>query len=242
LLVVLLPAVLVGAWRHRRDPAFTPWLIYTPTLILFAAVVSAVHVPYGTFIHSAVALLPHAYLLALLGLAVIVHWVAARRPSWDASRATRVFSAMLVGVCLFVSGMSTVMALQDWQHERDSRLAILDALEAYAEPGDVVMSPDAGAYRYYGGWPGIVTPEDPLPVVEDALRRYGVRWLALERAHMVRSLAPVLAGEVDPVWLSEPLVVTPPPADLDLDADSDPMPGAALYAVCLTPDDARCQA
>ena len=60
------------------------------------------------------------------------------------------------------------------------------------------MSPDAGAYRYYGGWRGIVTPDDPLPVIEEALRRYGVRWLALERAHMVHALGPVLAGDVGP--------------------------------------------
>jgi 4-amino-4-deoxy-L-arabinose transferase-like glycosyltransferase len=240
LLVVLVPLLLVGTWRHRRDPAFIPWVTYGIVLIGFSAIVSAVHVPYGTFLHSAVALLPHAYLLTMLGLAILVRWVAERRPSWDATRATRVFSIMLVAVFLAVSIVGTIITVRGWQAERESRVAILDALATHAEPGDIVMSPDAGAYRYFGGWPGIVTPEDPLPVIEEAARRYGVRWLALERAHMVTALGPVLAGTTHPDWLSDALVVTAPPADADDDPVGRTTPGAALYAVCLTADDTRC--
>ena len=38
------------------------------------------------------------------------------------------------------------------------------------------------------GAPGIVTPDDPLPVIEEALRRYDIRWLVLERDHLVPAL------------------------------------------------------
>ena len=81
---------LVGAWQRRRDPAFTPWLVYALTLFLFSAALSAVHVPYGTFIHSAVALVPHAYLLALVGMArrSWTGWPAGGRPG-ARPRATR---------------------------------------------------------------------------------------------------------------------------------------------------------
>ena len=61
-----------------------------------------------------------------------------------------------------------------------------------------------------------ITPDDPLPVVEEAARRYGVRWLALEAEHIVTSLVPVLTGEVRPEWLSEPVLVVP--ADVAADA------------------------
>ena len=53
---------------------------------------------------------------------------------------------------------------------RGARTDILATLAAVADPADVLMSPDAGAYRYLGGWSGIVTPDDRLAVVEDALR------------------------------------------------------------------------
>jgi hypothetical protein len=69
--------------------------------------------------------------------------------------------------------------------------------------------------------------------VEDVARRYDIRWLILERAFMTQALRPVFLGEERPEWLSAPLVTVTSPTDpTQVDA--------ALYAVCLTPDDSRC--
>jgi 4-amino-4-deoxy-L-arabinose transferase-like glycosyltransferase len=244
LLILLVPALLVGLWRRRRDQAFGPWLVYAVVLFAFSALVSAVHVPYGTFIHSAVALVPHAYLLSMVGIAAIVGWVAARRPSWDAATATRNLSVMVVLVVLVVSSVATVMTVRTWQREQAARQGILAALAQQASIGDVVMSPDAGAYRYHGGWPGIVTPDDPLPVVEETLRRYGARWLVLERDHLTAGLRPILAGEERPAWLSAPIASVPGQTSADGETETSPddaLPAAALYAVCLEAGDDRCR-
>ena len=88
---VLLPFMLIGAWAKRRSVDFGPFFAYAAILFAFSALVSAVHVPGGTFIHSAVALAPHGYLLALEGVAVAVAWMAARRRRWDRETATRMF-------------------------------------------------------------------------------------------------------------------------------------------------------
>jgi hypothetical protein len=136
-----------------------------------------------------------------------------------------------------------------WRAERDVRVAVAAGL-ADAPPTDRLMSPDSGAYRYFAGRAGIVTPDDPLPVVEQALRAYDIRWLVLERDHVTEALAPVLTGRERPVWLSEPVLVIPATesdariASLpDASApgnDTRRAPRAALYAVCLEPADARC--
>jgi 4-amino-4-deoxy-L-arabinose transferase-like glycosyltransferase len=241
LLVLLVPLLAIGGWVNRRSPDFIPWFIYAVALFIFTALVSAVHVPFGTFLHSAVALVPHAYLLALLGLAVVVRAIASRRSSWDADRATRNFSLMLVAVVFMASVIATFNTIESWTKERDARTEVLATLEAVAAPGDLVMSPDAGAYRYQGGWAGIVTPDDPLPVVEEALRRYGVRWLALEGAHLTSGLIPVLDPQTRPDWLSEPLVVVPPEPLDETSAEPAPAwPRSVLFAVCLMPGDERC--
>jgi hypothetical protein len=241
LLGFLAPFTLIGGWLSRRDRNFIPWIVYAITLFAFSALLFAVHVPYGTFLHSAVALLPHAYLAALLGIAAVVRWVARRRPSWDAPRATRVFTAMVVGVVLVGSVVGTWITLRAWRSEHDLREQLLTGL-ATAPPSDRLMSPDSGAYSYLGGRSGIVTPDDPLPIVEAALREYDIRRLILERDHITSSLLPLLAGTDRPIWLSAPVMSVPgaPPAASTDGSTSSPLPLAALYAVCLAPGDSRC--
>jgi 4-amino-4-deoxy-L-arabinose transferase-like glycosyltransferase len=232
LLIFLVPFLVLGIWWQRRELAWRPWMIYAATLFLSSGLLFAVHVPNGTFLHSAVALIPYTYLLTLLGIGGVVAAVARRRPSWDPVRATRVFSLMAVSVVLIMGLVSTLMTARSWRDYRDMSLSVAAPL-ASAGPDDRIMSPDAGGFRYLTGHPGIVTPEDPLPVVEDALRLYGIRWLILERDYSTLALGPVLEGKVRPDWLSAPVIVVPDPQDPS-------HAKAALYAVCLAPDDDRC--
>jgi hypothetical protein len=94
------------------------------------------------------------------------------------------------------------------------------------------MSANPGAYRYHAGLRGIVTPMDPLPIVEQAARRYGVRWLILERRHIVPSLISIYQGSERPTWLSPVAVVSV--------AGGDRAPDAVLVATCVDPGDTRC--
>ena len=208
LLLFLVPFLLVGAWVRRRETSFRPWMVYAVTLFLFSGVLFAVHVPNGTLLHSAVALVPHAYLLVVSGIASVVAWTARRRPGWDAPRATRVFTVMAVGVVLAVAAVGMTLTTRRWRDATEVARAVSAPLVAVPDT-DVLMTPDAGGFRYLTGHPGIVTPEDPLAVVEEVLRRYGVRWLVLEKAFSTVALAPVLAGDVRPAWLSAPMATVP---------------------------------
>lgn len=247
LVAVLAPFAIIGGWVRRRDPSFGPYFVYGGLLLALSALLFAVHVPHGTFIHSAVALLPHTYLLAAIGIAGATGWVAQRRTAWDAGQATRFFTVGAVAITLVVGSIQTVGTLSRWTRERSLRSELLPALSA-APSAETLMSPDAGAYRYHAGRRGIVTPDDPLPVIEEAMRAYDVRWLVLERDHMVPALAPVLTGETRPAWLSAPLVSVSTDAEALAAEAAEPtaaaaaadLPAIALYAVCLSPTDDRC--
>jgi hypothetical protein len=242
LMIFLTPLLLIGLWQVRRRPAFAPWIAYGTALFAFNALLFAVHVPWGTFLHSAVGLVPHAYLAVVVGIGAVVKWIARRRPHWDPPRATRNFTAMIVVVAaVFTAAAAWRIGAGTWGGEQQMRAPIVAAL-ANAPAGDRLMSPDPGAYRYLAGRSGIITPNDPLPVVESALRAYEVRWLVLERDTVLPSLEPLLRGTDEPAWLSKPLVTVPAPARPGeaADAAAARLPLAALYAVCLDAGDTRC--
>lgn len=233
LVTVLTPFALIGAWTRRRDPWFVPALVYAAVLFAASGLVFAIHVPYGTFIHSAVALLPHTFVLVIVGIGAAVRWVAARRP-WDAPVATTAFAYGAVAAALVGAVFQSTITIGDWSAARTTDSHLAAALVQAAAPNDVVMSGDSGAYAYLTGHPGVISPNDDLTTIETTARDYNVRWLVLEAGSIVPSLVPVLQDDVRPTWLSSPIAVS---------TDYVPIgapPQGALYAVCLAPDDMRC--
>jgi hypothetical protein len=228
--VVLVPFMLVGSWTRRRSVDFGPFLAYAVLLFGFSALVSAVHVPGGTFIHSAIALAPHAYVLALEGIGVAVAWVGERR-RWDIAAATRLFTAVLVGICLVVAVTGSLAVQAGWSTYRDTFRAEAAALDAAgAAATDRVMSIDASGTRYWTGHPGVVLVNDPLTTIESVARAYDIRWLVVRRRDSVASAGPVLDGQERPAWLGA-AILREGPAD---------RPDLVVMPVCTAAGDPRC--
>jgi hypothetical protein len=211
--IVLAPFVVVGAWRRRRSVDFGPFFTYAALLFGFSALVSAVHVPGGTFIHSAVALAPHSYVLAVEGIGATVAWIGRRRTGWDPLPATRLATVGLVGVVLLGSVTSVSVVHAGWAAGRDQLLAVGDALDAAGAPEAArVMSIDAAATRYWTGRPGVVLVNDPLETIAEVAHAYDVDWLVLDRG-AVDTTTPVLDGE-RPEWVGEPILEDGDPVEL----------------------------
>jgi hypothetical protein len=224
--LVLIPPMLIGAWNRRRDAWFGPYLLYAIVLFLFSGIVSAVHVPGGTFIHSAVALAPHGYVLGLWGIVVAIGWLAKRRPTWNADQAGRIFVSAAVGfgILAAVGGSSAVHAT--WAAKADRMHAVAGALDAaHAPADDRLLSIDASGYKYWTGRGGVVLVNDPLDTVLHVAEAYDTRWLILERDDSVPAAAQILIDGNRPAWVGAPIL-----------ARED----VSLYPVCTRPDDARC--
>jgi hypothetical protein len=241
--VLLVPFMAIGGWQRRRSTWFGPFLAYTAVLFGFSAIVSAVHVPGGTFIHSAVALVPHASVLALEGIAAAVGWVAARRRGWRVEQATRVFVTAAVAFAVVVAAWSSLSVHATWAASASRFRAAGAALDAAgAAPDERVMAIDASGVKYWTGHSGVVLVNDPLPTIQEVARAYDIRWLLLERDDAVPSVAPILDGQSRPAWIGVPIWVrrANDPAAIG-PAGSAPAPiGAALYPVCSAAGDARC--
>lgn len=212
---VLAPFMVIGGWARRRSLDFGPFLIYAALLFAFSTLVSAVHVPGGTFIHSAVALAPHSYVLALEGITLAVAWVAARRHTWSAEAATTAFTgaALVFAAGAAVVGSAFVHGV--WDQSRDKFLRVAAALDsAGAATSDRVMSIDAAGTKYWTGRGGVVLVNDPAAVVRDVARAYDIRWLVLDRDDSVDAMAPVLDGTAHPTWLGSPVLTEGSPLRL----------------------------
>ena len=231
--VVLVVPLAIGAWSRRRSVWFGPWFVYGTILFTFSGLISAVHVPGGTFIHSAVALVPHAFILILEGVGLAVGWVSARRRAWNRETATRVFTSVTVGAGALLAIVVVLGVHGSWSQKRADRTEIAEALAVVADPGARVMSIDASGMKYASGFGGVVSPNDPLATILDVAIAYRTEWLVLERDSIVKALAPVLTGSARPPWIGSPILTIP--------ATEGGAPRAALYPICLSPSDARCR-
>jgi hypothetical protein len=241
--VLLAPFVLWAVWLRRSSVDYRPFFVYACLLFGAAGLLFAVHVPYGTFLHSAVALIPYTYILGLDGVAAVVTWLTPRRKGWTKDRAVRMFLAAAVGTVLLNAAVFAYLANRSWNYDRDLRLAAGAALTDHgAAPSDLLLSADPGGYEYFTGHGGVVTPYDSLDVIHQVAADYGTRWLVLERNHIVPAMVPVLEGKSRPDWIGPPVFEVPYAGDPSGDPDQDAAPALALYPICLSAGDPRCAA
>jgi hypothetical protein len=239
--VILVPLMLVGGWLRRRSPDFSPVFVYAGILFAFNALVFAVHVPGGTFIHSAIGLAPHTYVLVMEGLAVSVGWVAARRRGWDVEQATRIFSGATVAFAVVAGAAASLTTHAVWASRIADHQFAAAALDAAGAPlTDRVMSIDASGTRYWSGRGGVVLVNDPLPTIEQVARAYQIRWLILERSDAVPAVAPIMDGAPRPAWIGPPVASRPAVTASGSVALASGAVDLAVYPVCVAPDDTRC--
>ena len=233
--IVLIPFILVGAVGRLGSRDFTPWFVYTAVVFLMATFVYPLHVRGGAFIHSAIGLAPHAAILAMEGVLILVRWMAARRRGWNERVAGSVFAW---GIVVLVAATAVVFGRPvqtGWDQSRQPRLALAAELDRLGVPADDrILTIDAAGMKYFTGRPAIVTPNDPIETIEAVARAYGTRWLVIERDDAAAALGPVLLGELDPAWIGDPVFEVP--------SASGGAPRLALYPVCTTEADTRCGA
>jgi hypothetical protein len=232
--IVLVPFMAIGAWRHRHTVDFQPWMLYAVIVFLAAAIIYPVHVPGGAFIHSAIGLSGHAYLLAMEGVLAAVGWMAARRPRWNAGQAGAVFITAVVAFVLALVPVYAGGVQQTWDETRQPRIALAGALDRLGVGMDErILSIDAAGIKYWTGRGGMVTPDDPMDTIEAVARAYHPRWLVVEKNDAAAAFGPMLEGTIPrPTWIGEPAFVVP--------ATNGRLPALTLFPVCTEPGDDRC--
>ena len=239
--VVLVPFVVVGAWSRRRSVDFGPFFLYAGLLFGASALLFAVHVPYGTFLHSAVALVPFTFILGMEGVVIVVTWIARHRRGWEEERAARMFLIAAVGTLVLNAAAFGLLVNKSWNSERDALISAGQAIDAAGgRTSDLVLSADPGGIEYFTGRGGVMTPDDSLDVIHRVATAYGVRWLVLQRSQIVAAMAPVLESKGRPAWIGPQIYALPYDGPKTGDSVADAAPAMAVYPVCTTTSDTRC--
>lgn len=233
LLFALAPFALAGLRRLWRKPALRPLYVYAGLFLTWSVLVAAPHLASGNFLHSATALLPLMDAGVGLGLVVLLAKLGRRFKSWPIGRTlSRLAAALILSALIGTTGF-TFAVLANWSGYRQVRVNVVGWLEANAPEGAIVMSSDPGSiWSLDPKYPGIQSPTSDLAIIEAALSRYHVRYLLLEKQHIVPTLLPLLDGQLHPDWLSEPLFSVPDPADTGASAR---VPLYAIYGVLTDP-------
>jgi hypothetical protein len=170
-----------GLIAFRRRPDLAPFTVYFVALFVLMGAAFTFHAPQGAWYHSAPAWLGFAYPVALAGIAPTFGrlgrwWRFLGRPQ------THRFLAGVGLVAAVVLSVTGSMSLYEgWVSTRERHE---DAASFFLDRGltdDVVMYRDAAALHLLSGNPAIAIPYDPYPVIEEAARAYGARWLVISR-------------------------------------------------------------
>ncbi len=199
----LAPVALIGLWqlRHRRE--YVPFYVYAATLYLAMTLVFTFPSTHASMLHSTGALLPFLFVAAVPGIDTAVGWIAARRHTWHAPTAKRVFriglTAVLVTISLFEYSRAVFLSLNPvaiephWNRANTGYLAVEAWLADNGAADGPVMVVDPPAYYYFTHRPAIVTPNEDIDGIVAVAERYGADYLVLEYDH-VASLEPLYQG------------------------------------------------
>jgi hypothetical protein len=192
-LVFLLPLVLVGFYRLRRERTVMLTAVYLAAAFAVHTFAFTFPGPRGGFFHASAAALPVLFAAAAEGLDASVAWLGRYR-RWNRQQARCVFSAAAVLGAVALSGYAAWGRWRAWWNADEPYVQLGGWLAQRGEGGVPVMVANPPAFWYYTRLPAIAVPNNGPEETVAVARRYGARYVILD-ANRPQPLAALYAGE-----------------------------------------------
>jgi hypothetical protein len=185
--IFLLPLVIIGCWRWRRDIRVKTGVIAWALTFVAMTFIFPFQGSRGGMFHSGAAIQPLFWAVAPSGLEALVGWVGRLR-RWNISQAQRFFQAGLILLSLLLTGMLTcrrVVGENFSEFAWNAPYIHYTQLERFittlgASPGDIVMVNNSPGYFAANGRPAISIPYGDVDTLLETASRYRGRYLLLE--------------------------------------------------------------
>jgi hypothetical protein len=190
--IFLTPLILLGLWHSRSDSRI-PLGVFAWFLTLIMMTFVFPHAGWrGGFFHSGAAVQPLFWAVAPFGLDIFVNWgVRVRR--WHPIQARTVFRSGLLGLAI----MLAVLVVQKrviggdianpvWDQGVKAYIILEKKLESLgAGSDDIVLVNNPPGYFVASGRPAIAIPDGGEETLLAVSRRYGAKYLLIEKNHVV---------------------------------------------------------
>ncbi|MDM8528841.1 hypothetical protein QUF58_11630 [Anaerolineales bacterium HSG24] len=187
MMIFLLPLVMVGGWRLRQHALVQLSGLYALLLFLVMTFLFTFPGARGGLFHSAGAILPFIYGLALVGLNDSIDWISARRRGWHAQSAKYLFGGAMVLFAIALSGFvyyQRVLSGGGWNSADAHYPEIAAWIETQANhETTIIMINNPPAYQYHGGGLSIIIPNEDVTTTMQIIERYQVDYLVLDKNH-----------------------------------------------------------
>jgi len=186
--VLLLPAMIVGGWLHRRSATVRAGAAFGMALLGAMTLVFPFAGARGGFFHSSAALMPLLWALTSVGLGDLASHMAPRL-GWDAGRTRGLLAfvsmALAGGLSTWVlAGKAGVIGeVESFSRARDTYVRASEVLRSSGAEQALVAVIDPPGFHVASGYPAIALPFGPESTLRDVAIRYGVDWVVLEWDH-----------------------------------------------------------
>jgi hypothetical protein len=185
--IILLPLILIGAWRLRKR-VLTQWSLGMWAITIFVmTIVFPLAGARGGFFHSGSALQASLWAFAPAGLDGLIE-LGVRLRNWERERAFRGFAVIVLIICASLTiGIYFQRAILDnpgasWQHYSKVETALEGA---GANKEDIVLVNNPPGYYLATGREAIVVPYGNESNLLLAADQFHAKYLVLEKAHVV---------------------------------------------------------
>ncbi len=199
--IFLLPLMLAGGWRLRRQPVVQTGALAWGGLLLIMSFVFPFAGARGGFFHAGAALQVLLWALVPVGLRAFID-LGVRYRHWQPARAGAFFRWGLVMLAALLSGLLLVSRIRagQWGRSEAHYQQVDTVLQIQgATPDEIVMVNNPPGYVLATGRPAIVIPYGDLNTLLAVARRYDARYLVLESNYRGGPLDALYASP--PAWL-----------------------------------------
>ncbi|MEW6717748.1 MAG: hypothetical protein AB1345_09620 [Chloroflexota bacterium] len=211
--IFLLPFILMGIWRCWKDcrvrMGVLAWLLTFGVMTVFFPFAGV----RGGFFHSGAALQPLFWAVVPVGLEGFIQG-GERLRGWQARQAWKIFSVGLTGLSLLLSVFIVKQRVIGsdiyrpiWNASAEVYIHLEGVMQLLgASPTDIVLVNNPPGYTAVSHRPAIVIPNGNVQTLLAVARRYGARYVLLEKNHP-RDLEALYAHPSDQPGLSYQMTV-----------------------------------